>query len=556
MRERLANTPLVTEQVRYIADATHALRPDASQTERLAQFFSPFADDAGDGEGDRRVHVIAMNTGMVIRFFEGEYEERFRALARTLQGRLGLRGAREADADPPWPVEVVNLDLRSLLSGTGDAPSFFERMLDRLDPAASSGLVAAKAGACASCSARPLCPVRYNLEALTMPRPRQALLSVLRQAALDPDVHLSPRNLWGFLYRLVTGGSERYDGAAGAGGPCGLVRERAATDEAGHGDWLLAGQLTEVLFDQAGAGTPWSSLAQLDPAFVTAPDLDDLHTRLTIRAELDNDPELVTSMGGQGHSLAGLALDKLASRLSAAAPRRDAAVRRAAFFATAEQQAWAATDEETEFGALLTAYERYSAGALLEGSDKESLKRLRDLVQEVFLLGVGRRLRGREYLRVSQPNARGSSELLVAADKPALAREFRVQDLIVRDAHLEAHGGSSQVIRLLGYTPRTVTIKVAGVQVVVDRRMFAFLRRVDAGQKPSVRDLAGFQALVFIGDRLGNRIAAGEHGRMELFIWDAPGERLLCSVCRATRLRAHRGARAAAAERVPLDAAG
>lgn len=530
IRHRLQERPEVLSALHYIADATHALSPEGTQAERLSAFFAPFADrDASD---DERVHLIAMNTGMVIRFFERN--ERFTTLYQTLQRQLGLRRPGRGDAAAPWRVEVVNLDLRDLLSPGPDGASFAERMLERLDPDDPAGIAHQKWATCQQCPALSLCPVAFNLRALQLPAPRGALLDLLRRASLDADVHLSPRNLWGFLYRLVTGGAERYEQAErpeGAG-PCDVVRERAARRD---GDWLMAGHLSELLFSQAGAGAPWTALTRQDPAYSAAPALDALHTRLSIRTELDNEPEVVDrQLGGQEGVLAGLALRTLISGLSAEGvrKRRDAAVRRQVLFHAPTFQAWFEQEGGGDFPALLRAYERYSWDErLLDNDDREQLKRLTGRVQDVFRHGNGREIDGVAYLKVSQPNVRSDNELLVRADDATLGRHFKIQKIMDKDLHILAHRGREHLLRLLGYRPELVGLNVAGIRLAVDLSLYEFLIQVELGQKPSVRDLSEFQALRYIGERVGNLLArpegsgAGAHGE-ELFVYEADERRL------------------------------
>jgi serine/threonine protein kinase len=534
LRRRLAGRPEVLARIRAIADATHALNPGDSQIDRLADFFAPFADDASTI--DTRIHLIAMNTGMVIRFFENPSGASYRQLYLELQRQLGLR--RIEATSSPWRVEVVNLDLRDLLApGPNNTPSFAERMLDRLDPKSDRAIPGPKWATCESCSAFGLCPVAFNLQALREEQPRRALLRILRRTALDVDVHLSPRNLWGFLYRLITGGTERYDvpGRGSDDGGCDIVRAQV---DAGAGEWLLGGQFTELLFGQGdAAGAPWSSLARHDPAFSSAPEIDHLHTRLAVRTELDNAPEIVAEqLGGTGRVLAGLHLDALASLLpdtrkhpSFKGRRRDAAVRRQVLFHSATFDAWAASDGGSDFEQVLAAYGEYSHGRKdirnLSLATREQVKLLGELVQKVCLHGNGRFVDGTAYLRVSQPNVRARSELLVKAERGALEDLFSVLKIVAPDIHTVAHADREVLLGLLGYRPTHVMLDVLGVRLAVDLELYDFLLRVNEGQKPSVRDLARFQALLFVGERVGNALAASRQTK-ELFLWDGAQSRL------------------------------
>jgi serine/threonine protein kinase len=517
IRHRLSARPDLVSGLNVVADATHSLRADSPQSERLAAFFAPFADR--DPVADDRVHVIAMNTGMVIRFFEQDVPDRFTRLRDVLSARLGLRRARDQEPQSPWPVEVVNLDLRDLLAST-DGPSFAERMLDRLDPLNPESVAAPRWAACQECPALSLCPVAFNLRALRTSTPRAAAMHALRRVALDNEVHTSPRSLWGFLYRLATGGVERYDVPGRDGrSPCDVVRSQV---EKGCGEWLLAGQFSELLFLQHDAGALWSGLARHDPAFSSAPAIDDIHTRLSIKTELDNDAEFLKRLGGEGRTVAGLSLDKLTSMLPERGfkgRRRDAAARRTAMFDANVLAAWKLHDGSAAFQPLLEAYDAYSRGAALDTPRREQLMNLRGLIQAVFLQGHGRELDGQSYLKVSQPNLRSRKALLVKVDDAMLKDTFKVDRIVTRDAHVIAHRGREALLGLLGYRPNQVTLGVEGVRLTVDLALYEFLRRVREGQRPSKRAMAQFQALTFVGERVGNLLASARR-TTELFVLD------------------------------------
>lgn len=508
-RHRLTDPTL--QRMEVIVDATHALSPDGSQHDRLRTFFAPFLPDAQPP--GRPLRVIAMNTGMAISFFEQQPD--LAPLWEELQIQLGL--TRRDRPAPPWTVEVINLDLRDLLRSHDRpaplpaAPSFAARMLDRLDPANPDGLPALRSAGCDACPARTLCPVRFNLDALARPTVRRHVLGLLQRVALDTEVHLSPRNLWGFWYRLLTGGAERYAVPDRGGmGMCDVVRHQAQHRRM---DWLLAGQFTESLFSQREAGPIWASLAKHDPAFSSARVADDLHTRLSIKSELDHDPAFLQDLGGEGRSLYGLALDVLNAALPAGSQRRDAAVRRAVLCSGRNFQLWQATIDDASFRDLLTAYDTFSRQSGPPGrpvgltpGQQEILQRVLRMIQEVFIRGHGRDFGTMRALKISQPTHRGNTELLIRAENNVLSRIFNIKDSLPRDIHIAAHEGRLHLLDLLGYRPRAVTLTVQRIRLSVDVSLYAFLRRVQEGQQPSSSDIAEFQALSFLAERVGNEL--------------------------------------------------
>ncbi|WP_052546482.1 protein kinase domain-containing protein [Enhygromyxa salina] len=529
LSERLANRPEITGQIRAISDATHALSANGTQEDRLSEFFAPFRDvEASDS---KKVHIIAMNTGMVLRFFDGQESHGgyFGSLYSELQRQLGLR---RHDASAPacrWRVEVVNLDLRDLLSTDGRESSFAGGMITRLNPDDPESIPGPKWGECKECPAFAHCPVAFNMRSLALQMPRDAVLATLHRVALASGVHLSPRNLWAFFYRLLTGGTERYESSEGTPlAPCDVVRARVQDHD---GEWLLAGQFTELMFQHPGAGEPWTSLAEHDPAFSSVKELDKLHTSLAIKPELDNSPRVIKDLAGEGQSVAGLDLGTLGAWMpedsSFKGCRRDAAVRRHAMFHADTFKTWFEFEGASDFEALLTAYRAFSTNpATVDGDDRDRLSRLGELVQEVFLRGNGRYIDDKRYLQVSQPNTRGHSQLLVHADETELRRVFNIREILRPDIHIAAHQERQNLLKLLGYRPRQITLDIVRLRLTVDLELHDFLNRVKEGQRPSIRDLAQFQALLFIGDRVGNEIATGGRSTHELYVWRGDENRL------------------------------
>lgn len=501
--------------IEYIADATHADRPEQSQQEKLEEFFMPFADDPAPGR--KPVSIIAMNTGMVIRFFEAA-EERSASggpelgmLFDALQIKLGLR--RGSAPELPFDLVVVNLDLRDLIGKVNGMPSFFELMLDRLDPTREGTLLFEKWKDCETCPARQVCSVHFNLEAMRQPQVRQTLTSLLKRASLDPAVHLSPRLLWAWLYRMVTGGLGHFNLEMERVPACDVVRRRS-----GDYGWLLRNHFYEIPFvdDDLPDAPVWRALRSLDPAFSVAPKLDSLHTRFAIQSHRDDSEEEIEELGGKDGELAGLSLPVLLSDGGTLAPpeRRNAAVRRRVFFHRESYEAFANAGAAPRFELVLDAYEAISAEGIrgLSAEQKERFIALSTMVSDVFLRGAGRQLGRRKFLRVSQPNPNVDTHLLVEIDSGVMKKLFNPTELVLPDAHIESHRGEPELMQALRYRPKTLILDVGGHRLVVDLALYEFLEQVGEGRQPSRRDLAQFEALIFLGEHLGNAVAAETRG--------------------------------------------
>ena len=208
--ERLRRRPgIVSDDTDVIADATHADSPSQSQAERLVKKLSLFRTEPLELTGSARCVLVAMNVGMVIAFFDALHGTKegddFGSLADVLRYRLGLN-AHAATPPAHWQCEVVNLDNRNLLGRENDG--IFSGMLARLDPEVPGSLTHDAAKGCHSCSARPVCWVRTNLNILRLPSVKQSLHELLWEVTLGEDLHLSPRNLWDFLFQVTTGGMQ------------------------------------------------------------------------------------------------------------------------------------------------------------------------------------------------------------------------------------------------------------------------------------------------------------------------------------------------------------
>lgn len=535
------------ERLVYIADATHATRPDEDQSVRLSAFFAPFANQVKTR--DRRFHLIAMNTGMVVRFFEEaqrahEADPRspnFSQLYETLRVQLGLMRSlgRGTESRAEYKdVMVVNLDLRSMVAESEGQPSFLSRMLDRLNPAGkpAESLVAVKSRECEQCPARSRCPVRFNLEALASPVPRQALLTVLRRAALDPEVHLSPRSMWGFLNQLVTGG-ERYQAEVeSCAHPCDEVRRRSLRATPADRTWLLNGHFYQLLFSSERREGLWSALRQLDPAYASIAQLDQLHTRLTVQPDLDQQSDFIRTLGGDQDELLGLSLKSLLNESGldlgeqGTAWRRDSAVRRQVMFDRSCLEAYQQDGAFREFETLLEAYQEYSLKASAVSpqfapTTRTALLELTKLVQDVVIRGYGFRHGEKVFLRVSQPIPLSTSQLLVQVDQAGLSTIFGLKQLVRSDIQIDGHllTGREVLLTLLGHRPRMVTLSVRNHRLMVDRDLYNFLQQVKRGQQPSTQDLAQFQTIRFAGEKLGNHLAQ-ERSRQTLFVLERGSE--------------------------------
>jgi hypothetical protein len=530
--ERLRMRPEVAaDDLEVIADATHSESPSQSQAERLAAAFSRFpSEDPGGGENP--CVLVAMNVGMVIAFFAAlrgtPDESRFAALQAVLERSLGLtRGSRL----PPdhWECDVVNLDHRNVLGLQHNG--LFAGMLAKLNPEEPGSLTYNAAAACADCSARGSCWVRTNLSLLRLPEVQEAIHELLWEATLGSDVHLSPRNLWDFLYQATTGGLEiPAEDGPGQFLSCDWIQEELPAS-ANH---LSAGQLSLVhrrllynsLFetpqpDGPSRGPLLDALAAADPIRRGGK-----HTHLLegeVRAAPKADAEALSTLalmatepvpGAPGQTRQDPLLDGLASL--ATDPeiwhedgRRNAnelalgVSRRARVTGVpAEVQAEVSDPDSRAFLELLHEYAAWMPGRTAPAA-------INDFWLEMLVGGVaqifGIEVQGKTYFRLDTLSPTTRFPAYVPVD---LKRKLS----IVAD---RVTSSQAAWLSSVAYLPRTVTatIDAGGDEpwaIPVDLQLYRLLSHVSRGYAASSVDLEAFFRLRYACERLGSTDESGE----------------------------------------------
>jgi hypothetical protein len=455
---------------------------------------------------------------MVIAFFSAVQEmgqgPRFDDLRRVLHSRLGL--SREAPVAPEtWDCEVVNLDHRNLLGVAGDG--LFSGMLRKLDPEVPDSITYSAAAACADCPVRRSCWVRTNLNILRLGSVRDALHELLWEVSLGYDIHLSPRNVWDFLYQAITGGLELPDGGYLS---CEWLRETLPE----HPQDLTADQLRLVhrrlLYHSVFDGPPldgpsrgaiMDALALADPirrsgrhAHVVegevraAPPSD--ASRLSHLALMADEPgETGRQPDPLLNGLAALTEEWALWHGDADTNAQDLAFgvsRRARLTGLpAEVQDEVSDHAAGEFRALLRAY-----GAWQHPDDAPAEVELfwRDGLVGGVAAMFGVPLDGRTYFRLDTLSPTTRYPAFVPVD---LKDRLRIEPDPVRD-------GRASGLEALAYVPRTVlaSIRAGGEEpwlVPVDLQLFRLLQHVNRGYAASSVDLGAFFRLRYACERLG-----------------------------------------------------
>lgn len=507
--ERLVPRLGSNDDIAVIPDATHADRPSDDQTATLAAFFSPFADGVNADPG---ISLIAMNTGMALSFFssvsDGGYEANYRTLEQVVKRELGLAST---DVEPAWDYEIVNLDLRNVLPHSGRA--LFNGMLDKLDISNPEGILYGPAKQCESCCVRRSCFVHTNVQALSVPQVRDNLIARLWSASLSNGVHLSPRNMWDFLYQVTTGGAEFF---ADVNDPCEKISE---LDQLGIEAMEVIHRrlIYNVVFEppesNAARGPVFEALANADPirrvgrnshaaesATFNDPAIDANEIASSAR-------EVAIAATGDEASSPDPCLDNLAIMLTAAdsfePPLRAlialGVLRRAALFGRPGITEELIDDELSDYLALLDAYRGWTN----KDDVPEKIYEYKTLLEKAIggIFGA-RDASGDTYFRQDSfsPSTRYAvyarvdlGEAIIPSMDPTILRA---------PGWLEA----------VNYRPQSITVRIStpnhDSHVRGDLALYRLLRRVREGYAASTVDLEAFFGLRFACERLGGTYSA------------------------------------------------
>lgn len=503
--ERLVPRIGESDDITIIRDATHAERPTDDQTALLAEFFAPFADGFAS---EPRLCLIAMNTGMALSFFatvaDGTYRASYKTLERVVKRELGLSGA---DVSPPWDYEIINLDLRNVLPHNRQV-ALFPQMLDKLDPANPDGLLFEEAAQCNSCCVREWCFVHTNVQALQVPQVRENLLARLWLASLTSGIHLSPRNMWDFLYQVTTGGAEFF---ADSTTPCEkIVGLSGGGDEAVHD--VHRRLIYNLLFEAPEPGTVrgpvLSALAEADPIRRVG------RSSHAAESAAFNDPaadadalalagrELAIAATGDEAAEPDACLNNLALQLNKPTqfevPFRQliskGVLRRAALFGFPSNISEELTDTDLpEYLAILDAYRGWTS----HGGVPEEIYEYKSLLEDAIARIFGARVSGDTYFR--QDSFSPSSRYAVYS-RVDLGEEINP----VIDSHIAR---APRWLDAVNYRPHHIAVRIAthdyGWPIRGDFSLYRLFKRVKSGYAASSVDLEAFFGLRFACERLG-----------------------------------------------------
>jgi len=456
-----------------IEDATHAETPGEDQVERLETFFAPFRDGAATPPA--RPRLIAMNTGLMIRFFRdmarraGGKDHDLSELERVLRQRMGLPSAGNAVRSPlDHAVLVVNLDHRPTTGGTD---SFFARQLAAVSPRTAASPFALT-GRCGTCAVRDWCAPRTNADMIADPTVRGVLDQLADRLAQEKGRPLAPRALRDLAATMILGGTS-FDAEED---PCDAVLRWR---ESGNASAVFDNILPNGVFTGPDAGGLASQLAQTDPSFAPSGPAHDIISGTGIDTDSDA-RRLIEWLGGEDRPALTVAVRAMAPAADSMDARFAVArcLVRAAYLASRIEL----PDEPDRL--FVDALGEYGA----ETGVTEAIGRLEDLVSSALARSFGHEVGMQRFFRIHASRA-GTVDVLVAAD---LSGSGPAALSVVPD---RAKQHNPQGTRITGYRPMAITLSLAGVELQVDRPLFRVLARAAAGARPSADELERFFAL-------------------------------------------------------------
>ncbi len=462
-------------------DATHTSEQTGTLADSVDDFFKAYRDASSESQTGNLSHaIIAINTGVLLAFFEGEKKAHYTKLRNIIYNAIGLPGSKQSSsADIPYRVIVVDLDSRDPF--IGDHPLLFA-MLDRfaINDSAKPSLFGPSPFA--DCE----CVIRQNLQLFQDDDFRSGMLFVLRRSALSGK-HFTMRSLWDILARAALGGRTDWSGL-----DC-PFNEDAPT-------WRF--RVENALFSSEEA--PLSRFANEDPAKATSPALDRMCWQISQRPYQSSELENQTYDRLNRPSLIGTHLLDL--RPESTASERDDFVgmrQRSLFFALDQESRlktfliseWSAFDT---FANWLTLYrDAVTNSSSVDGPAFVPLRQLiHTAINALFL-------RHDEYALVPDLETRRSYQLYrkVGDLNPKLHPPLaKTQDELATFEHLPGAVSSIPIELFIENTEQSLSF-------LLDLPLYEALERANTGYYLGLADVNAFSRFKRLGERLGNLIS-------------------------------------------------
>lgn len=473
---------------RVIEDATHSERPDQLQRDRLNEFFAPLR--AGEPPLEGPPLIIAANTGLLIRFFEGlravgEFEP-YRLLADVLFHALRIPDRERGEPDPEVAsrILVINLDERVT---TGGDKSFFAEILRAFDPAVPGGVMGG-AARCETCAVQEWCWVRSNAEVISSQNAIDAIDRAAHEVALIRGRSINPRALWDAAAAITLGGATFSEED-----PCDDIAVTSA-----NRNWIRLWNHTipNGVFHLAAAPGLTGELKDRDPTFwpdkgthdaIANAGIDKSQDAKTLLEKLGASDE--SSRFAIGTLARALASGDLVAAITEERARQEIprALARARWLAGATFD----TDPQLElFSRALEQYAESGAGSLVD--------KVEELIGDALVWSFGQSIGGEHFFRTGRQDGRDVAVYVKVAVSPGTSHEIQP------DPVLASNPDGAMVT---GYKPLAFPVQIGDVDVTLTYGLFRVLHQAQSGTLPSAKELERFYSLGRAVTALGNREA-------------------------------------------------
>ncbi|WP_027340230.1 hypothetical protein [Halonatronum saccharophilum] len=282
LKDNLKGEGINKEKIYANADATQTDSPNQNLNEKLISFFNNFLRD--HKKNNPKIYIIAMNVGIAIKFFNSikfrkvcEEDKRFCFIKNFIFNELNIRKLdgylKDNYEELHSNILVVNFDLRCLvnpnINGVGkNQLSFFRQMIERIYELVDMN----KCNNCKSNS----CPIYFNLVAFQSSKILDKIENILFKVFLYNKVHLTPRNVWDFIYIVLTGGEPKYINATSRikedyNNPCDFFNKNNKDD---YFNFLFYNNIFDNNSENAIFKFIRSSIEKFDPTYIGNKELE------------------------------------------------------------------------------------------------------------------------------------------------------------------------------------------------------------------------------------------------------------------------------------------
>ncbi|MGM0410437.1 MAG: hypothetical protein ACQEQF_06695 [Bacillota bacterium] len=217
LRDNLEQEGVSKNKIHANADATQTDSRNENLNYKLINFFSDFFKD--HKSNNKKVYIIAMNVGIAIKFFnskefinECQDNKNLELIKEIIFNELNITridsSLKKQYKKLNNNILVANFDLRCIVKPNIEGieindKSFFKKIIDKV-----YDLLDMKK--CDNCKKNQRCPIYFNLKMFQYSEVIDRVENLLFKVFLYNKVHLTPRNVWDFIYFILTGGETKY----------------------------------------------------------------------------------------------------------------------------------------------------------------------------------------------------------------------------------------------------------------------------------------------------------------------------------------------------------